>query len=634
MRLRTLLTAAFALVLTAEGLHAQRSRAKPKRPVLPSAANFFPPPAPLLGGSDACASADPIAGVGLFGFDDTTATTGAEGQTEALCNEFGNTAILADVWFAWTASASGVARVTTVNQTIVDTKLAAYPGSACPTPQSAIACNDDDVGSGTFQSTITFACAAGSTYLLQVGLFPGPFPPAVPGIGNLAITIQTPSVNDTCTAPTIVSGFGPAAPHAFDATLATTGAQGQNNAACESFATRAIDHDVWFQWTAPVLGWVQLTTCAGSSADTKVAVYQGTGCPVGAPLVCDDDGCGAVGGGSTARFFASVGTTYTIQLGAFPGQPGGVGVFTIEAFSPAVGDGCSAPIRIAGRGPHAFDNRAATTGTEGQSEVLCTKVSDPNPRIHYDLWYAWTATGTGTATWSLCGAAMDSKIAVYAGSACPSGAALACSDDGCMGIGPAELSFPVTAGAPYVLQLGNWPGAVADLGTFTIDVAGSVGTPFCFGSGSGTACPCSPAPIEASVASNGCPNSNYAGGAHLRADGLASVTSDTLVLHGSGMPNGPCLYFQGSARQSGGAGSTFGDGLLCAGGTLTRLPIVFNASGASELPTVSSGSISTLGLVPPIGGTRTYQVWYRDANVFCTAATFNLTNGVEIAWSP
>ncbi|MEY4775009.1 MAG: hypothetical protein RIT40_2044, partial [Planctomycetota bacterium] len=29
-----------------------------------------------------------------------------------------------------------------------------------------------------------------------------------------------------------------------------------------------------------------------------------------------------------------------------------------------------------------------------------------------------------------------------------------------------------------------------------------------------------------------------------------------------------------------------------------------------------------------------YQVWYRNAAAFCSAETFNLTNGVLATWSP
>jgi hypothetical protein len=31
---------------------------------------------------------------------------------------------------------------------------------------------------------------------------------------------------------------------------------------------------------------------------------------------------------------------------------------------------------------------------------------------------------------------------------------------------------------------------------------------------------------------------------------------------------------------------------------------------------------------------RYYQLWYRDSVSYCTAATYNLTNGVQVQWMP
>jgi hypothetical protein len=44
--------------------------------------------------------------------------------------------------------------------------------------------------------------------------------------------------------------------------------------------------------------------------------------------------------------------------------------------------------------------------------------------------------------------------------------------------------------------------------------------------------------------------------------------------------------------------------------------------------------VSVRGQLPTGGGTRTYQVWYRNAVAFCTPSVFNLTNGLEIVWTP
>jgi hypothetical protein len=364
-------------------------------------------------------------------------------------------------------------------------------------------------------------------------------------------------------------------------------------------------------------------------------VYAGPGCPSTEPVACDDDACGVSGGPSEARWFAAAGVPYTIQIGTFPGTGGGPGFFTIESFTPAAGDDCNAPIKIAGPGPHAFDVVQATTGMQGQIDALCTTPTDPNPRITFDVWYQWTAPATGTATFSSCsGTQLDTKIAAYSGIGCPSGFSLACNDDGCAASGPSQVTFPVTAGQPYLLQLGLWPGATSGAGTFTIDVGARTGTGYCFGDGSGSMCPCSPVSVAPGEAGNGCANSVFAGGANLWIEGNASVSADTLSIRGSGMPDSSCLYFQGTTRVNSGLGGTFGDGLRCAGGSVTRLRTKTNVFGSSAYPGLGDPPVSVRGLVPPGGGLRTYQAWYRNPAAFCSAATFNLTNAVEVSWTP
>lgn len=152
---------------------------------------------------------------------------------------------------------------------------------------------------------------------------------------------------------------------------------------------------------------------------------------------------------------------------------------------------------------------------------------------------------------------------------------------------------------------------------------------FCFGDGSGTSCPCGNASTSGS--NDGCLNS-LGLGARLRTSGVARIGADTLTLIGTQMPNSSALYFQGTNRSGGGAGVVFNDGLRCAGGTVIRLGTKLNATGASQYPASGDASISTRGSVVLAGTVRTYQTWYRNAALFCTAATSNQTNGVEVRW--
>jgi hypothetical protein len=155
----------------------------------------------------------------------------------------------------------------------------------------------------------------------------------------------------------------------------------------------------------------------------------------------------------------------------------------------------------------------------------------------------------------------------------------------------------------------------------------STGTPICPGDGTGTACPCA----NSGAAWHGCANSVNANGGLLAATGNASVSADTLVVTGSGMPNAAVLYFQGTQTVGGGAGTVFGDGLRCAQAIVIRLGSKINAGGASHYPESGDATISVRGVDAP-GDVRFYQAWYRNAAAFCTPSTFNLTNGLQVTW--
>jgi hypothetical protein len=202
-----------------------------------------------------------------------------------------------------------------------------------------------------------------------------------------------------------------------------------------------------------------------------------------------------------------------------------------------------------------------------------------------------------------------------------------------LGLNGSYVAPPGTPLYPRYLFL-NGPGCFADcgwrIGFQTYVVQGSAAADFCPGDGSGTACPCGNNSVPG--AGEGCLNSLGLGG-ELDVTGLASIAGDTLVLQGAQMPNSSALYFQGTTRLNGGAGSAFGDGLRCAGGTIIRLGTKANTAGFSQYPAAGDPAVSVRGLVTA-PGTRTYQIWYRNAATFCTASTFNLSNGVEVTWTP
>src|SRR5262249_33831143 len=124
----------------------------------------------------------------------------------------------------------------------------------------------------------------------------------------------------------------------FTTVAATTGTQGQTNAACNFFGQTAIANDVWYTWTAPATpGAATLTTCGGTTVDTKIAVYAGAGCPATAPIACNDDtSSGSCSLQTTLVIPYAPNQQYTIQLGTYITAGTGSGTFTITLSAPNV----------------------------------------------------------------------------------------------------------------------------------------------------------------------------------------------------------------------------------------------------------------------------------------------------------
>jgi hypothetical protein len=160
------------------------------------------------------------------------------------------------------------------------------------------------------------------------------------------------------------------------------------------------------------------------------------------------------------------------------------------------------------------------------------------------------------------------------------------------------------------------------------------GVPYCFGDGSGPACPCA----NNGFPGHGCENSAATGGARLAAEGTTSP--DTLELGSSGeLSTAPSIFLQGDASI---APVTFGDGLRCAGGTLKRLFVKVASGGTVAAPDFGAGdptiSQQSANLGDPIapGSIRYYQVYYRDPDpTFCASPpgdSWNVSNGLRVMW--
>jgi hypothetical protein len=167
------------------------------------------------------------------------------------------------------------------------------------------------------------------------------------------------------------------------------------------------------------------------------------------------------------------------------------------------------------------------------------------------------------------------------------------------------------------------------------------GTAGCFpGTNGVTACPCG----QPANPAGGCANfgAGSTSGAVLGADGLASVSSDTVILTTSNHRPAAAItnvFFTGSGTLS--LGVPHGAGVRCVSTALKRLYTGQAIGGTLSKPGVGDPSITTrsAALSVPIlpGQTRHYFNLYRDnqAATPCgnTASTVNTTNSYSIQWS-
>ncbi len=176
------------------------------------------------------------------------------------------------------------------------------------------------------------------------------------------------------------------------------------------------------------------------------------------------------------------------------------------------------------------------------------------------------------------------------------------------------------AGAPFADAAGADAGRVLVLST-----QNPAGQPFCFGDGSGGACPCG----NFGAPGRGCQNSS-APGAELGGQGFPSVSADLVTFHAAALPpSQPVLLFAGLNAVNSGLGVPFGDGLRCAGGGLRRLGVRVAIGGAA---TWGPGLFTPQGW--QAGDVRRLQAWYRDPIASPCGAGFNLSNGFRISLVP
>jgi hypothetical protein len=335
----------------------------------------------------------------------------------------------ATTWYSWTAPATQ--RTTFFIEPYSSDfsyALAVYAGAAT-TPLASLA----PVGGtrcGGVLETYQFDAVQGTSYVIALDSLLGD------GVANDAFVLAwAPSpLNDSFAQATVVSGqqvsFGTVT----------------NYAACaeagEPLAARG--STVWYRWTAPSSGVLELVTTQSNQWEPVLAVFSGSTLGTLTPLA-NQPGLPVVADEASFRGFVTAGTEYRIQL---------AGLLNSLTTTPSMGQSKLDLIRRPGN--DAFAEARSLAGPSGAGTVTentttasaeAGEAALPS-RGGGSVWYTWTATVGGNFTIDTAGSAFDTLLAVYKGSTLPGLSLVASNDDSAYTLQSA-LSFPAVAGVVY-----------------------------------------------------------------------------------------------------------------------------------------------------------------------------------------
>jgi len=241
-----------------------------------------------------------------------------------------------DIWFFFTAPASGAVEVETYDTGFNDdTQLAIYSSSdgTCTGDTMMVGCNDDISGSDYMSLVQAYGLTPGDTYFIQVDGWQG-----TSGAFDMSITELT--NDDFCNAFSITVDGGTVG--GSNLGMSADGPQ----AACWTDAA-GVTGDIWFYFTAPASGAVEVETFdIGDNDDTQVAVYSSTDgtCLGDTTMVgCSDDISNTDYMSLVEISGMTPGATYFIQV---DGWGTTTGAFEIEVRSVTTVAECLAPAAV------------------------------------------------------------------------------------------------------------------------------------------------------------------------------------------------------------------------------------------------------------------------------------------------
>jgi subtilase family serine protease len=224
---------------------------------------------------------------------------------------------------------------------------------------------------------------------------------------------------------------------------------------------------VWWAWTAPVSGTVQINT-EGSKFDTLLGVYTGSVVSALTTVAQNDD----VSHGdltSAVSFSAVAGTTYYIAVDGYNyghgagAASGNIALSLTEILAPANDNFASAQV-LTGTTATATGTNTAATKEPGEPNILANLGGK-------SVWYAWTAPSSGTVKINTEGSNFDTMMGVYTGSTVSALTTVAQNDDVSRRDLTSAVSFTAVAGTTYYIQIDGYnSGRGAASGNITLNL--------------------------------------------------------------------------------------------------------------------------------------------------------------------
>ena len=301
----------------------------------------------------------------------------------------GTSASAAGVWYSFLGAGDDVT-FSTCNAADFDTKISVFT-DGCGT-LTCVDGNDDAAGCTGNTSEITITANAGQQYLVYVHGFS-----SQQGTFTLSALCGAGGNNDNCgSAIEVACG---------DVVSGTTIGATADDLDVPICATSVTAPGVWYfyQGTGDL---VTASLCGGATYDSKISIYDGA-CGALACVIDNDDACGTQ---SEVDFIANPGVTYYILVHGFGANEGDFDLSLSCTPIVLANDDCIDAEVITDGSGQPFLNFGATT--DGLPDVLCDNFG--NDQIFSDIWYSYTATCDGMASFSTDGGTTyDTRVAVY-----------------------------------------------------------------------------------------------------------------------------------------------------------------------------------------------------------------------------